>query len=472
MSPRRGADDPARFGVRLRRLREAAGLSQTALAGDDLHPSYISMLESGRRAPTPAVLDVIARRLGVAVDDLTGSTQRELEGPVALAESALGLGRPQEALDLLEPYDLAGADLGRSPLQLRAARTRATALERLGRLQDAIVVLERVADAYDVAPAGPDRMDVLVALVRCYRNVGDLDRAIDVGERERERLQRLLSGRLHTHAALISTLASAYSERGDFVRAATLLDDLIEETSVHGTLEEQASAYWNAAITATERGNAREGLQLAEQAATLISVGSNLRSRARVQVTKAWVLLAQDPPRAAEARTLLRTALPDLRQHDGDFVVAEAETELARCEVILGRPEVARRHAQSALRRLSGDQSVERARALAALGSALLQAGDTEAGTTALDEAAASLEGVKASRQAAVVWRQLVDVHKAAGDVERALEAAERAMAVVGLAPENVTLVGAPRAGRVRPAPERTDRSPDAAAVEKGRART
>ena len=451
MTPaRRGAAEPTRFGVRLRRLREAAGLSQTALAGGDLHPSYISMLESGRRTPTPAALEVIARRLGVGVDELAGTTGRDLEGPVALAESALGLGRPQEALDLLEPIDLDTAALDRSPLLLRAARTRATALERTGRLQEAIVDLERVSDAYDAAPASLERLDTLVALVRCYRNAGDLDRAIDVGEREMDRLQQLLSGRLHTHAALVSTLASAYSERGDFVRSATLLDDLIEETSVHGTLEEQASAYWNASITATERGNPREGLQLAEQAATLVSVGSNLRARARVKVTKAWVLLAQDPPQAVEARTLLRAALPDLRLHDGEFVVAEAETELARCEVILGRPEVARRHAQSALRRLSADQCVERARALAALGSALLQSGDAEAGTTALDEAAGLLEGVKASRQAAAVWRQLVEVHKASGDAVRALEAAEKAMAVVGLVAEKVTPQVAARPARTR----------------------
>ncbi|HET7901824.1 MAG TPA: helix-turn-helix transcriptional regulator [Candidatus Nanopelagicales bacterium] len=452
MSPRPGAEDPTRFGIRLRRLREAAGLSQVALAGDDLHPSYISLLESGRRAPTPAAIEIIARRLGVPADDLSGASRRDLEGPVALAESALGLGRPQEALDLLDPWagDLASEPLSGSPLLMRAARARATALERFGRLQDAIVLLERIADAFDASPASPERLDVLVALVRCYRNAGDLDRAIDVGERERSRLQSVLSGRLHTHAALVSTLASAYSERGDLVRSATLLDDLIEETSVHGTLEEQASAYWNAAITATERGNAREGLQLAEQAATLLSVGSNLRARARVQVTKAWVLLAQDPPRASEARTLIRAALPDLRQHDGEYILAEAETELARCEVLLGRPDVARRHAQSALRRLAGDQNVERARALAALGSALLQAGDAQAGQTALDEAAVSLEGVQASRQAAVVWRQLADVHKAAGDIDQALAAAERAMAAVGLGTETVSLVGAPRPGEVR----------------------
>ncbi|MFN8147109.1 MAG: helix-turn-helix transcriptional regulator [Candidatus Nanopelagicales bacterium] len=446
---RRGAA-PDGFGRRLRRLREAAGLSQTALAGDDLHPSYISMLESGRRAPTPAALAVIARRLGVGVDELTGVPRDDLEGPVALAESALGLGRPQEALDLLEGAAAGPAELGASPLLLRAARARATALERVGRLEDAIVVLEEISDAYAAAPVSPERLETVVALVRCYRDVGDLDRAIDVGERERERLQELLSGRLHTHADLVSTLAGAYSERGDFVRATALLDDLLEETSLHGTFEEQASAYWNAAITATERGRAGEGLHLAEQASALLSVGSNLRARARLQVTRAWVLLAQDQPQAAEARAILRAALPDLRQYDGPVVVASAETELARCEVLLGRPEVARRHAQSALRRMGADQRVERARALAALGSALLQDGDAAGGATALDEAAELLEQVQASRQAAAVWRQLVEVHKASGDAVRALEAAEKAMAVVGLVAERLTPLEAPRPARVR----------------------
>ncbi len=46
--------DTRAFGERLRTLREAAGLSQTALAGDRFSPSYLSHLESGRREPTPS----------------------------------------------------------------------------------------------------------------------------------------------------------------------------------------------------------------------------------------------------------------------------------------------------------------------------------------------------------------------------------------------------------------------------------
>ncbi len=64
---------------------------------------------------------------------------------------------------------------------------------------------------------------------------------------------------------------------------------------------------------------------------------------------------------------MLRTALPRLRQYGGALTVARAETELARCELLLTRPEVARRHARSALTRLGDASRIERARALAAL---------------------------------------------------------------------------------------------------------
>jgi transcriptional regulator with XRE-family HTH domain len=49
---------------RLRERRRELGLSQTELAGDSLSPSYVSLLEAGKRKPTPAVLEVLAERLG------------------------------------------------------------------------------------------------------------------------------------------------------------------------------------------------------------------------------------------------------------------------------------------------------------------------------------------------------------------------------------------------------------------------
>jgi tetratricopeptide (TPR) repeat protein len=426
------------FAVRLRRLRAAAGLTQRQLAGEVLHPSYVSLLEAGRRTPTPAAVDTLAARLGVAPAELAGEAAG-LEAPLALAEAALGLGRAAEAVQLLAPWASAWSDLEATtdPLVLRAAVMQATALERLGRVEDAVAILEPLRQLDERAPGRIDGIAIAVSLVRIYRDAGDLDRAVDLGEQALARLGAGVSSDVLAHVELASTLSGAYSERGDLLRAASMLDELLAHTS--GEREARAKTLWNAAITATERGRSADGLLLAEQASLLLSSAPDVRGRARLQVSLAWVLLAQVEPVAERARSLLREALPLLRQHDSSRSVASAETELARCELVLGRPEVAGRHARSALKRLAPDHGIDRARALAALGAALLQQGDTEAGSVALDESAGLLVASSASRQAAVVWRQLAEARQAGGDVAQALDAAQRALDAAGILREPVT---------------------------------
>ena len=388
------------FGARLRRFREAAGLSQVALAGDRLHPSYVSLLEAGRRTPTPDAVATLAARLGISPDELTGESDSELEAPLVLDE--------------------------------------------------AVAVLELLRTAADSAPARASWLPVTVALIRCYREAGDVARAVDVGESAIARFPDGPSRRVDGHAALVSTVAGAYAERGDLLRAQLLLDQLLEEALSSGSLEDQAFAYWNAAINAVERGDAARGLQLSDEATALLSVGSDLRAQARLQASRAWVHLAQDPPEPQAARALLREALPRLRQYAGALSVASAETELARCELLLGRPEVARRSARSALARLGDEHRIERARALAALGASFVALGETAAGVTSLEDAAAALDGAQAPRQAAAVWRQLSSVYRALGDADRALASAERALDGAGLAAEPLVVAGGPVAGRPR----------------------
>ncbi|MDW4910537.1 helix-turn-helix transcriptional regulator [Streptomyces sp. ADMS] len=53
------------FGRRMRELRRAAGMSQAELAEPDLSASYVSLLESGKRVPSPEVVAGLAERLGV-----------------------------------------------------------------------------------------------------------------------------------------------------------------------------------------------------------------------------------------------------------------------------------------------------------------------------------------------------------------------------------------------------------------------
>ncbi|RZU52336.1 DNA-binding XRE family transcriptional regulator [Krasilnikovia cinnamomea] len=63
-------EQPA-FGLRLRELRRVRGLSQAQVAGASMSPSYVSLVESGRRTPNAELARALAANLGVPLTDLT-----------------------------------------------------------------------------------------------------------------------------------------------------------------------------------------------------------------------------------------------------------------------------------------------------------------------------------------------------------------------------------------------------------------
>lgn len=65
-----GAPPGEAFATTLRTRRRALGLSQAQLAAGAFDPSYISLLEAGKRTPTGAVLHSLATRLGCQPTDL------------------------------------------------------------------------------------------------------------------------------------------------------------------------------------------------------------------------------------------------------------------------------------------------------------------------------------------------------------------------------------------------------------------
>ena len=210
--------DAGALGARLRSARLRAGLTQSQLAGSDLSTAYVSRIEAGQRRPDPALLEAMAARLDVPVEELLVGAPpdrvAELRVALDLAQLSLAGGDAAQARDavdaVLAELDEVGGLL--PDLRQQAADTRAFALEAIGDLDAAILALEERADAgpFDLA-----WLEAMTALSRCYRESGDLVAAIEVGDRAAGYIAKHELGGLSEAVALTLTVAAAHFERGD-----------------------------------------------------------------------------------------------------------------------------------------------------------------------------------------------------------------------------------------------------------------
>jgi transcriptional regulator with XRE-family HTH domain len=70
---------PRHFGEVIRARREAAGLSQEALAkAASLHRVYISLVERGERTPSLATVLLLAKALNTTMSSLVTATERRM----------------------------------------------------------------------------------------------------------------------------------------------------------------------------------------------------------------------------------------------------------------------------------------------------------------------------------------------------------------------------------------------------------
>ena len=172
------------LGDRLRAARLARDWTQTDLAGDFVSVGYVSRIESGQRRPNTAVLEQLASRLDIAIDELLrGPTAREQDAiklSLDFAELSLETGEVVEAEASARTARDRARTVAHTEMAERAQFLVARALEAQGRLDDAILELEPLVPAPTGSILG---LRAAIALSRCYRESGDLALAIDIGER-------------------------------------------------------------------------------------------------------------------------------------------------------------------------------------------------------------------------------------------------------------------------------------------------
>lgn len=424
------------FAERLKTLRRAAGLSQTELAGDGISPSYVSLLESGRRSPSPAVAALLAAKLGCSASQLLEGepSERERRMQLELAYAELALRHDGSADALARMRTLLAEDDLPLPVRSQAELLTARAQEQTGDLAGAVATLTALLDRARTGDRSVSVPRVAMFLCHCHKSSGDLNRAVRIGE---EALQGCRDQGLDgsdDYFMLAATVMEAYGDLGDEAHAAAWARQLVTQAEAAGSRSGQAALYWNASLLAERDGRLDDALEYSHRAIAHLGELGDSRDLARLKVDSAAVLLASDPPHVHEARDALERAQADLRRAGSELDVVAWEYIRSGVALLDGDVSAAESLARSAIERLPDDAtSVHLSLAHQALGDSLAAQGRSleaaEHYALAADLRVAGLPG----RGTALQWRDLAERLLASGEIDVALTAFRRALDAAGV---------------------------------------
>lgn len=419
------AVDPAVLGRRIRIARIAARLTQAQVAGDDISTTYVSRIEDGQRRPDIDLLTLLAGRMDITVEELLLGMTAEEFGEVhhVIEEAArdLAAGDGAEALAKAETAVARLAEVQVWDLRRPALQVYAGALVAVDQHVAAISVLEALA-----AHPAPDAawLETLIALSRCLRRAGDLDRAIAVGEDASPTIEALGIAGTTEALQLTVTVAGAYVARGDSSHALRLCKRAIVLAEEFGLPLAKASAHWKASLVEDLRGEPEAALLSAREALALLEQSDDPQQLARVRSLVAYLLLKLDPPDATGALDVL-----DRAGHD----VASDQVLRARAHFLLGDHGRALESMDRGEEIAPPDEPVIRAAAASLRGriaAAEKRLDDAKAHYRAV---ARTLTTAGADRDTAQIWFELGTLFTEIGDSDDAADAFRRAAAANGV---------------------------------------
>ncbi len=434
--------DLEQFGRRMRELRVSLGLTQGAVAGEDVTIGYISRIEAGQRRPDGRLVELFAERLASTPEYLITGVPSQLVDEVRLGlqyvELALETG---EAADASRYLGRISDKLGDSRLPERwvqeASYLRGRLHEALGRYAEAIVEFNAVAF---IDPPHPRTPASIIALSRCLREDGQLVKASETAQRGLQTLTAAGLAGSDEAIQLSVTLAAAYYERGDTAYAIHLCREAVTAADALGSSAARASAYWNASIMESERGSVENAILLATRALALLSEQQDGRNLARLRVELGVMLSRLTPPDTREAIRTLRRARKELVGSSASVTdVARCDVALARAYALEGQLDEARMLAESVLELSLGVAVTAQATAHCVIGQADAASGDRSAAKRHFRLAVGLLTGIGADRMAAETWLELGGLFEAVGDFAGASNAYRSAAAATGLTmPQNI----------------------------------
>ena len=427
---RRSAD--VELGERVRRLRIAAGLSQTALAGGRFSKEYVSQIERGKTRPTAETLLWLAERLDVDPSFLTSGVasvdRYRWEAVLARGEALVEQHRYDEAVAEFEPALEAVRALGASDLLVRGLAGHAWARHELGELQAAIdLLLEARGIAEGPRFSDIERADVQFRLGVCRYKLASISTAGALFDEALLLVERsgLPSDRLRVEILLWRS--RCYRRQRDYLAARESVGQALELAEALQHPVTTANVYFQASLVAEREGHLGLARSYAERAraryeeiADRVTVGRLLNNIGG---------LTHMLGKPEEAVGYLKDSLRILLDEGSDIEAAHVVCSLAEINLETGRFEEAESEARKALELLGDrvDYLSEIGTAQLALGRSLMEQDRLDEAQDILRAADRSFEQLASVSHRASAWIALGDLAQRRDDDRNAARLYRRA---------------------------------------------
>ncbi|MCX6498790.1 MAG: helix-turn-helix domain-containing protein [Arthrobacter sp.] len=285
------------FGEKLRAERLERGLTQAELGRDKYSPSYISLLETGRREPTADVIEELARRLELAPKALEAWSQ-----PVSVSDAEYVLAGlyARQAWDLRD-YPLAASHAATAAqIAIEGKNTsawwnmtymQAECLMKEGQLKECQELVQRLLDhpmAAESAGLGVRARQMLAAV--CHGQ-GQLAVAVEHAQEAVRLCDQLPKGSTLIIGAL-RALIGALAESGRLDEAWQYCQDMNAQMDDQSMSQLAGEVAWVIGNVAFMRHDYAEGIKYHEKAARLLSPANDIDLWARFNKASAAVRLS------------------------------------------------------------------------------------------------------------------------------------------------------------------------------------
>ena len=430
---------PNGVGNRVRALRVAAGLTQTALAGERFSKEYVSQIERGKTRPTEETVAWLAERLGVDSEYLlrgvASDVRVRVEAKLAQAEALSEAHRDREAVVLFRDARAEISTLGSAELEVRALVGEGWALQELGSPREGLDVLQ-VARELTERPefSDLDRADVLFRVGCCRYRISSIPTAVSLFDEALELAERSGLPCDILRARILAWRSRCRRRQADFEAAREDVERALELARGVDDPRTVAGAYFQASFVAEKMGHWGLARQYAQQAKAIYQDLNDERNTGRIMLNLGGLQLLLGKPEQAIEHLTRSFALAVEAGSQPD--AAQALGSLAAVHEQLGDHEVADEHARKALALLEGREDFldEIGQSNLVLGRSLLERDrldEAEQCFRAADQAFEQMESVAHRTGAWVAMGDLAERRGNAREAARWYRNAAEALSVV-----------------------------------------